>query len=174
LINPYAFLRKQAGYTQAAFCDEFGFAKQTLISIEQGVYAELSDRMLEAIYNACAIKGLDRGSLLAVEYGTDSLREAYFDYRLSERRDVPDAIKNYMPMSWTAEMSPMAAFVAQTTGSMQGFAKKLKVQTATILRYASGEQPMMPMPLREALVDCNYRHLGLLEKNQQEWIRDYA
>ena len=163
MTNPYKELRIAAGYTQKKFCDEFGFSKQTLISIEAGVYADLSDRMLAAIVTACDNKGI----------ASDNLAANYELWRLSERQNVPDAIKNYMPVVWDDKQSPMGFFIAQTTGSVQGFAKRLKVQTSTLLRYVSGEQPDMPMPLREALVDCGYQNLGLLEKAQQEWVRDY-
>jgi len=163
-MNPFKKLRQEAGYTQKRFCDEFGFSKQTLISIEAGVYADLSDRMLAAIVSVCDSKG--------VKYG--DIAKEYELWRLSERQGVPDAIKNYNPTVWDEKTSPMGFFIAQTTGSVQGFAKKLKVQTSTLLRYVSGEQPDMPMPLRVALVDSDYKHLGRLEKAQMDWVRDYV
>lgn len=163
-MNPYKELRQLAGYTQKRFCDEFGFSKQTLISIEAGVYADLSDRMLAAIATACDNK--------SVKYG--DIAKEYELWRLSERQNVIPAIKNYNPTVWDEKVSPMGFFIAQTTGSVQGFAKKLKVQTSTLLRYTSGEQPDMPMPLRVALVDCGYRNLGQLEKAQLDWVRDYV
>jgi DNA-binding XRE family transcriptional regulator len=163
-MNPYKQLRQLAGYTQKAFCDEFGFAKQTLISVEAGVYADLSDRMLTAIEMACVSKGITYGNIAA----------DYELWRLSERQNVPDAVKNYNPVTWNEKQSPMFFFISQTVGSVQGFAKRLKVQTSTLLRYVSGEQPDMPMPLREALVDCGYKNLGQLEKVQMDWVRDYV
>lgn len=164
-MNPYKKLRQEAGYTQKQFCDEFGFSKQTLISIEAGVYADLSDRMLASIAQACESKGIEVG------YDLPGLYELW---RLSERQSVPDAIKKYNPTMWDEKRSPMACFIAQTTGSVQGFAKKLKVQTSTLLRYASGEQPDIPMPLMVALIDCGYEYLEQLVKAQQNWVRDYV
>jgi DNA-binding XRE family transcriptional regulator len=163
-MNPYKQLRQLAGYTQKQFCDEFGFAKQTLISVEAGVYADLSDRMLAAITAACDSKGIVVSDLAA----------GYEMWRLAERQNVPDAVKKYLPTVWNEKQSPMFFFINQTVGSVQGFAKRLKVQTSTLLRYVSGEQPDMPMPLREALVDCGYEHLGQLEKAQMDWVRDYV
>jgi transcriptional regulator with XRE-family HTH domain len=166
-MNPYKELRQLAGYTQKKFCDEFGFSKQTLISIEAGVYADLSDRMLAAIYTAAENKGV-------VSDLVGNLDAAYEMWRLAERQNVIPAVKKYLPVVWDEKMSPMGFFIAQTTGSVQGFAKRLKVQTSTLLRYVSGEQPDMPMPLRVALVDCGYEHLGQLEKAQMDWVRDYV
>lgn len=163
-MNPYKELRQLAGYTQKRFCDEFGFSKQTLISIEAGVYADLSERMVLAIETACANRGIS----------VDGLCGDYNIWRIEQRRGVPDAIKNYAPVIWDDKVSPMGFFIAQTTGSVQGFAKRLKVQTSTLLRYVSGEQPDMPMPLRVALVDCGYKNLGQLEKAQMDWVRDYV
>lgn len=164
MTNPYKELRQLAGYTQKRFCDEFGFSKQTLISIEAGVYADLSDRMLAAITAACDNKGIAVSNLAA----------GYEAWRLSERQNVAPAVKGYNPVVWDEKRSPMYFFITQTTGSVQGFAKRLKVQTSTLLRYVSGEQADMPMPLREALVDCGYEYLGQLEKAQQDWVRDYV
>lgn len=166
-MNPYKELRTLAGYTQKKFCDEFGFSKQTLISIEAGVYADLSERMIAAIYAACDSRGVSSDVI-------GNLAAAYELWRLSERENVPDAIKNYNPVMWDETRSPMGYFIAQTTGSVQGFAKKLKVQTSTLLRYTSGEQPDMPMPLMVALVDCGYKNLEQLVKAQMNWVRDYV
>lgn len=170
MLNPYKFLRTHAGYTQASFCREYGFSKQTLISIEQGVYAELSSRMVTAITDACWDKGIDPQGVLIAEYGTRDLATVYEAYRQFERENVPPAIVGYVPTESTPELSPMHFFVKNTTGSVQGFAKVLKIQTSTLLRYIRGQQADMPGPLYEALYRAGYRHLDELIKAQTEWV----
>lgn len=166
--NPYKFLREKAGYTQKRFCDDFDFAKQTLISIEQGVYEELSERMLLAIFEACKIAGVDAAAELEAEYDTAYLIEAYHFYRVYERTLFATS---YVPMT-SNNKSPMQLFVESTTGSVQGLAKKLKVQTAIILAYMTGKQKEMPIPLQNALADAGYAHTVTLMKLQNDWIKN--
>lgn len=166
--NPYKFLRERAGYTQKRFCEEFDFAKQTLISIEQGVYEELSTRMLSAMNEACALSDIDISSELAAEYRTTLLPLAYLEYRVQERSQFKIG---YTPVTGVNK-SPMELFVENTTGSVQGLAKKLKVQTAIILAYMTGKQKEMPIPLQEALADAGYAHTVTLMKYQNDWIKN--
>lgn len=170
--NPYKHLRERAGYTQKKFCTEFDFAKQTLLSIEQGVYEELSVRMLAAIDLACDNADINVEEELAAEYGTASLTSVYARWRRVERASCDSRIVKYVPEYHFSDLSPMHWFVQSTTGSVQGFAKQLKVQTATILSYTTGKQKDMPHPIREALVDAGYEHIGLLEKLQNDWNKD--
>jgi len=166
--NPYKFLRERAGYTQKRFCEEFDFAKQTLISIEQGVYSELSDRMLFAIMHACDRAGINSMDELKAEYDTQFLIVAYHEYRVYERSQFKIG---YTPVTGDNK-SPMELFVESTTGSVQGLAKKLKVQTAIILAYMTGKQKEMPIPLQEALSDAGYAHTVTLMKYQNDWIKN--
>lgn len=171
--NPYKHLRERAGYTQKKFCTEFDFAKQTLLSIEQGVYEELSVRMLAAIDLACDNADISVEEELAAEYGTASLTAAYRMWRVAERANCDVRIVRFTPVP-SMNKSPMEVFVQSTTGSVQGFAKQLKVQTATILSYTTGKQKDMPHPIREALADAGYEHIGTLEKLQNDWNKDHA
>lgn len=172
--NPYKHLREKAGYTQKKFCDEFDFAKQTLLSIEQGVYEELSTRMINAIWDACRNADVDLPMSLVDEYGAPGLPDLYARWRRVERASCDVRIVKYVPEYHFSDLSPMHWFVQSTTGSVQGFAKQLKVQTATILSYTTGKQKDMPHPLREALVDAGYAHIGMLEKLQNDWNKNNA
>lgn len=170
--NPYKFLRERAGYTQKKFCDQFDFAKQTLLSIEQGVYEELSTRMINAIYDSCDAAGIDLPETLFEEYGAPGLPELYARWRRVERASCDQRIVEYVPAPIAGDLSPMHWFVKNTIGSVQGFAKQLKVQPATLLSYITGKQKDMPHPLREALADAGYVHMGMLEKLQNDWNKN--
>lgn len=170
--NPYKHLREKAGYTQKKFCDEFDFAKQTLLSIEQGIYEEISDRMYRAIVDAALIAGIEIVQELSDVYNNLSLFKAYSDWRVEERKKVSPEILRYVPEYAQGDLSPMHWFVQSTTGSVQGFAKQLKVQTATILSYITGKQKDMPHPLREALADAGYPYIGELEHVQNDWNKN--
>ena len=115
------------------------------------------------------------GSLSLVdEYGAPSLPDLYARWRRVERASCDVRIVKYVPEYHFSDLSPMHWFVQSTTGSVQGFAKQLKVQTATILSYTTGKQKDMPHPLREALVDAGYAHIGTLEKLQNDWNKNNA
>lgn len=176
-VNPYLFARKLSGMSQKEFCVAFDFAKQTIISVEQGVYADVSPRMEHAIFQACAIQnvtGVQLASLLGDEYGTRSLAFAYTRWQKEARAEVSQLIANYNPTMWTDTRSPLSFFMHQTAGSVQGFAKAVKVQSSTLQRYATGAQAQMPTTLRAALIDMNYQHADRLVKVQTDWIEQYA
>ena len=170
-MNPFKFLREKSGLTQKKFCDEYRFAKQTLISIEQGVYEELSERMIASITFACHEHDVDMGMELAAEYGTFKLSEAYADWRRAERANCYERIIWWEPRPGTKQYSPMHFFVKESMGSVQGFAKQLKVQTAILLSYITGKQKEMPAPLRAALLDAHYPYLNELIDLQRDWVR---
>lgn len=169
--NPYALLRERAGYTQKRFCEEFKFAKQTVIGIESGMYPELSERMHEAINMACDKTGTPSWDILTEEYGTPYLNKAYEKWQKQSRRDVG---LNPVQLHSTTEFSPMHFFVKETVGSVQGFAKKLKVPPAMILRYIRGEQRLMPLSLWNALEDVGYADKDRLQNLQAEWTDKYG
>lgn len=164
--NPYARLREHAGYTLKRFCEEYKFAKQTVIGIESGMYPELSERMIAAITDA----GRDSNmlELLLDEYDTPYLTRAYEQWRIDSRMalNLPTVELRYN------ELSPMHYFVKDTVGSVQGFAKKLKVPPATLLRYIRGEQKHMPMEIRTALHDAGCTQIEQLEKINFSWINE--
>lgn len=173
-MNPYLYLRKASKLSQRGFCDKYDFAKQTIISVEQGVYAKLSQRMVDAMADACTREGLDIGVELTNEYGTSRLPQAYALWQKHARENLAPAIARYNPTTWTQEQSPMDFFMLQTTGSVQGFAKAVKVQSSTLLRYARGEQLEMPTTLLHALREAKFTHLDRLIKVQADWTQSYV
>ena len=172
--NPYKFLREKAGYTQKRFCNEFEFAKQTIIMIEHGVYPELSDRMTVSLDKACFHAGFDPRHELEHEYGYSTLKQAYESWQREERRSLPKGTLKYVPDDQMDDVSPMAVLVKDTAGSVQGFAKLIKVPSATLLRYVRGDQQFMPASIREALFDCGYDYVAELEDVQARWVDRHA
>lgn len=169
--NPYNHLRKKAGYVQRRFCDEYEFAKQTIIMIEHGTYPELSDRMVRAIEEACYHKGINPHTELEREYGTSDVQAAYEAWRTAQRAKIT---LRHVPSEGTEDSSPMMDLVKGATGTVQGFSKAIKVPPATLLRYARGEQDLMPASIRQALLECGYDHISLLEELQLKWKVTYA
>lgn len=167
--NPYAFLRMKAGLSQNAFCAKYGFAKQTLICIESGMYTELSDRMIVSLGKACAAAGVPARVELLENYGADKLQQAYMEWRSRERGAFAERLNTYVPDKWTAEISPMKFMVDETVGSVQGFAKALKIPSATLIRYMTGKQAIIPRSIESALRQINYPYLVDLARLQREW-----
>jgi DNA-binding XRE family transcriptional regulator len=174
MVNPYAFLRNRAGLSQRKFCVKHEFAKQTLVAIEQGMYPDLSDRMVDAIYAACLAVDLDPAVELMDEYDTPYLSAAYKSWIALERASVDQRILDYVPTKGTPELSPVALMVRDTTGTVQGFSKSLKLPPATLMRYMRGGQLQMPVSVAEALTQAGYHHVRDLRDKQEDWVVKYV
>lgn len=172
MINPYAYLRNKAGLSQRKFCAEFKFAKQTLVGIEKGFYPTLSSRMVDAVMEACNRVDIDPGLALLDEYGTPYLDRAYAAWQLQDRDGA--LLHTWRPDLLNPSVSPMEEFVSDTVGSVQGFAKLLKVPPATLTRYMEGKQAMMPTSIFVALEAVKYPHLRELQAAQREWVKTYV
>jgi transcriptional regulator with XRE-family HTH domain len=170
MINPFVHLRNKAGLSQRKFCDKYGFAKQTLVAIEQGMYPDLSDRMTDAIYAACLAVDIDPAVELLDEYDTPYLSAAYTMWVSCERKNIDPRIFDYVPKPGTPSLSPVAVMVRDTVGSAQGFAKALKIPPATLMRYMRGGQAMMPVSIVDALTQAGYPYVGTLRDLQEKWV----
>jgi hypothetical protein len=115
---------------------------------------------------------VDARSILSDEYGTESLTVAYMQWRSERRKNAPERADFPNRLRSSAEVSPMANFVKDMTGSMQRFCKVVKVQPATITRYAKGETASMPRELRTALEEMGYSQIVELAKAQADWIQE--
>ena len=65
--------------------------------------------------------------------------------------------------------SPAAQFVKDTTGSLQGFCKLLKLPSITMSRYIKGDTLSMPSELREALGDAGFPFIEELAEAHMMW-----
>jgi len=170
--NPYVRLRELCGLSQKKFADKHSFGKMTMVYLESGMYTGVSDRQSIALGRECAEKGVDAKRVLEDEFGAVSLNDAYLAWRSADRRlRAPSVLaKVAPPFVGDAEVSPVGRFVAETTGSLQGFCKLLKVPSITMTRYMRGETLTFPEALREALEDVRYPHVDALEKAQADWL----
>jgi len=143
-----------------------------MVYLESGMYTGVSDRQSIALGRECAEKGVDAKRVLEDEFGAVSLNDAYLAWRSADRRlRAPSVLaKVAPPFVGDAEVSPVGRFVAETTGSLQGFCKLLKVPSITMTRYMRGETLTFPEALREALEDVRYPHVNALEKAQADWL----
>jgi len=172
LKNPYVRLREMCGISQKGFATKHGFGKMTMVYLESGMYTRVSDRQSIALGKECYEKGVDAHGLLAEDYGAGSLNEAYLAWRREDRRVKAPAVlaKTAPPFVGDTETSPVAAFVRDTAGSLQGFCKLLKVPSITMTRYIRGETLTVPQALLEALEDVKYPHTAALIDAQADWI----
>jgi len=169
--NPYVRLRELCGASQKAFAAKHGFGKMTMVYLESGMYTRVSDRQSIALGKECAEKDVDAVKVLEDEYGADSLNEAYLAWRSADRRLRAPSIlaKVSPPFEGSGDKSPVAMFVQNTAGSLQGFCKLLKVPSITVTRYMRGETLTFPDALQEALDDVKFPHVDALRKAQDSW-----
>jgi DNA-binding XRE family transcriptional regulator len=170
--NPYVRLRELCGTSQKGFATKYGFGKMTMVYLESGMYTRVSDRQSIALGRECDEKGVDARGILREEYGSASLNEAYLAWRSEDRKlKAPGVLaKASPPFTGDMDTSPVAQFVKDTTGSLQGFCKLLKIPSITMTRYIRGETLAMPDALVSALEDVKYPHTGSLADAQANWI----
>jgi DNA-binding XRE family transcriptional regulator len=170
--NPYVRLRELCGTTQKGFATKYGFGKMTMVYLESGMYTRVSDRQSIALGRECNEKGVDAHEVLREEYGAASLNEAYLAWRSEDRKlRAPEVLaKAGPPFTGSEEISPVEQFVKDTTGSLQGFCKLLKVPSITMTRYIRGETIRVPDALLEALEDVKYPHTRALVYAQADWM----
>ena len=170
--NPYVRLRELCGTSQKKFADKHGFGKMTMVYLESGMYTRVSDRQSIALGRECAEKGVDAHAVLREEYAAASLNEAYLAWRSEDRRvKAPEVLaKVSPPFVGDDKDSPVAVFVKETAGSLQGFCKLLKVPSITMTRYMRGETVSVPDALVSALEDVKYPHTAALIDAQTDWF----
>jgi hypothetical protein len=172
LKNPYVRLRELCGTSQKGFATKHSFGKMTMVYLESGMYTRVSDRQSIALGRECDEKGVDAREVLREEYGFDSLNEAYLGWRSEDRKvRAPGVLaKAAPPFSGSDDVSPVAQFVKDTAGSLQGFCKLLKIPSITMTRYIRGETVRVPDALLEALEDVKYPHTWTLIDAQDNWV----
>ena len=169
--NPYVRLRELCGMSQKKFADKHDFGKMTMVYLESGMYTKVSDRQSIALGKECAQKGIDAKRFLQDEYGFSSLNQAYLAWRSEDRRvRAPSVLeKASLHFERGEDASPVAQFVTETTGSLQGFCKLLKIPSITMTRYMRGETVKVPDALLSALEDVKYPHAQALFEAQAAW-----
>lgn len=170
--NPYVRLRELCGMSQKGFATKHSFGKMTMVYLESGMYTRVSDRQSIALGKECNEKGVDAHGVLREEYGAASLNEAYLAWRSEDRKlRAPSVLaKAAPPFVGDEKVSPVAQFVMDTTGSLQGFCKLMKVPSITMTRYIRGETVTVPDALLEAFEDVKYPHAAALIDAQADWF----
>jgi len=170
--NPYVRLRELCGVSQKAFAAKHGFGKMTMVYLESGMYTRVSDRQNESLGRECYEKGVDAKAVLVEDYGVESLNEAYLGWRVQERREHAPIVLSKVspPFVGSSTDSPAAKFVKDTTGSLQGFCKLLKLPSITMSRYIKGDTLSMPVELRDALSDAGFPFVEELAEAQLRWV----
>lgn len=169
--NPYVRLRELCGMSQKAFAAKHGFGKMTMVYLEAGMYTAVSDRQNQALGKECYEKGVDAKTVLFEEFEAYSLDQAYQQWRVGERQEHAPTVlaKVSPPFVGDSELSPVGCLVRDTTGSLQGFCKVLKLPSITMSRYMRGDTKAMPVELRTALVDAKFPFVKELETGQAKW-----
>jgi hypothetical protein len=171
--NPYLKLLEACGTTQVAFRERFGFSKPVLDHIITGQYVSLSDRMIESLGELCWDKGVDASQILRLLYDSDTLVEAYREWQVYERQQVRDKY-DVEPKRWSKDTSPFQAFIEDTAGSRQRFCKDLKLDAASVSRYASGKSVSMPLSIETVFRDLEFGWLRRMLELQSDWRTEHV
>lgn len=168
--NPYAYLREQAGLGHREFARDYKLNRKTLIAIETGQFTTLSTRMIDTLLGACADANVPTGSILEERFDSNSLSEAYAKYQHAQREAFAEEIrKARVDAPAFDDLSPFHYFIKDSTGSLQGFCKKLCVPQTTVARYASGLTRTMPLTIESALNEIHHPDVDTLKERQELW-----
>lgn len=168
--NPYRRLRELTRTTQKDFAVKYGFSKTAIANVESGMYPDLSEDMLAALGAECEERHVDAVEVLAAEYMTDSVQDAYHAWLSTERLKVAHRFQS-VPFSGraTPALSPFSFVMADIAKSRRAFCQLLKVPQASVMRYETGLTRSMPKVLEEAFKEVHYPHLDDLKAAQEAW-----
>lgn len=169
--NPYKRLRELTTTSQKDFAATYGLSRTAMTYIESGQFPDLSDYMMHSLAEELHAKGVDGAEVLRDEYGAKNLQDAYHAWQSGERMQNAHKFYNVRPMpgSLLPSISPFHNFIKDTTGSLQGFCKALKVPSSTVNRYEVGATKAMPTIIKNALKAVRYPFIEELEDLQRQW-----
>lgn len=169
--NPIRVVRELCRMSQAEFGKEFGFAKATLISLESGMFASVSERQEAAVKELAGRNYFDLATYLLKEHDASDLNSAYRRWqRISRRANFAKYLaKERPPFPFSRSESPLETMMKDTAGSVDAFCKAFKFQRISIMRYLAGETRILPRQFRDALTDAGFQYLEQLETSQIEW-----
>lgn len=177
--SPFRRLRLLCGQTGSELmrlaADEHGkpLSRNALIYVEQGMYAAIPPRPVSALMTMCAHAGIDVAEVLEQEYGAADLQTANILWQKAVRASHADEIREAF-LDWTtrglSDSSPIYDF-AEQFGTIDAFAKSMKVPTGPLSRYLDGELHM-PVALITALTDAGLTQHDVtrLDEAHREWL----
>lgn len=172
-MNPIVLLLKRAGVSGRAFEREFGFAHQTMVNATAGTFEAIPKRIVDALAELCFARGVDMDDALFAHFGFENIQNAYQSWRFDERLKYKDLFQ-VVPRFGTKNFSPAFFYVKDTTGTQSQFAKKLKVPTASVMRWVSGATLSMPSAIEESLRDVGYPWISALIEGQACWVQEWG
>lgn len=161
--NPILELLDECGIKPAEFAKEYEFSRQGIDYYINGVYPNLSDKLLDALYDLTFDRGLE----------WPDLETEYQEWRADERAAQVDKFHIQPRQVWNEKTSPFDTYVRDTSGNRSRFAKDLKVPVRDVTRYARGEAMAMPLELQAALDEIAFPYKAELIAMQYNWRMDY-
>lgn len=173
--NPYARLRELCKIGQREFERKYGLSHTVMASLESGLYPDLSASMIEYLGLECAEKGIEAGRFLWNEYHQASLQNAYHAWQTEQRKQAAPLMDTFIARA-TDKRSPMQMWVTDKFGNPRAFCTTLKVPTATVTRYLTGQTRTMPKVVEQAFTEAgmSVSTLTYLKEAQESWTADYA
>lgn len=175
LRSPYARLREMCKIGQREFERKYNLSHTVMASIESGLYPDLSAYMVECLGRECAEKGIEAGRILWNEYEQPTLQDAYHAWQTQQRALVKPLLK-YSEVHATPKLSPMLLFITERFGNPRAVCTALKVPTATVTRYITGQTRTMPKVVEQAFTEggMGRKALELLRGAQEDWTVEHA
>lgn len=157
--NPIQQIFDSTGTKPAEFAKRFGFSRQAVDYLVNGVYPTVSDRFYK--------------SLNQLTKEAEYVDEDYKQWRNLARWDNADKYKVQPRHVWDEVVSPFDVYILDTAGNRSRFAREMKVPVRDVSRYARGEALAMPMQLQEAFDSIEFPYKAELIAMQYNWREEY-
>lgn len=146
-------IRTNAGITQKEVARVTGMTSQAVLRYEQGLYEELSPKLLEYYGDISSDDSPNRYENIAAQYQMD---------RMKIQRDASHAFNSLPPLRMVVGEHPFCTFRKAITSravgkdSRMAFCILLALNPAVVYTYDTGKQPTMP-----SLISQGLRNAGL-------------
>lgn len=173
--NPYLQLREATGLTQRGFEQAADLSHTVVVSLEAGMFPEVSKNQIEKMKAVVTGRGLSWDKTLGTLFGTTDFDIAYKVWLVRERRAAAPSLGT-VEVNPTATKSPFLQYVEGTVKTRYAFCQALKVPQASVMRYGSGTTLTMPKSIRDALLDAGKTPAWCdrLEDGQMAWHANRA
>jgi hypothetical protein len=170
-VSPFTTLRKLTGLSRGAFQDAAQVSKTTLIYLEAGIYEKNPPKAISPLLSLLEQAHVDWQAVLVELYGARDVDQATINWQRAVREHfASDVRKGFDEWSGHPEMhddlSPFEDFARRCFSTLDGFCKKLKVQTGPVHIFQTRPGKDMPIAIERALLDAG------LSEGEVRTVRD--
>lgn len=165
--NPLKHLFSKTSLSMREFERKYGISHSALMQLNAGGFREPLDRVVSGLYSELRLQGIDMPTELYEVYGTESLAEAYDEWKVLTRQEWVDTHKLPRVIA-RGKTRPVKRFIDDGWGGPTGFAKAMAVPYTMTLNWYRGTKRGIPGLIRHAFADIDFDY-HVLEDAERRW-----